>query len=195
MSAQIFLVAPADADASAFPKSLAAVLASGPVSALLLQRGNQAENAYKSLVKAVAPLAQAEGCAVLVEGEPGWVKLLGADGLHVSGGPDEIKRAVAALKPSMIVGTGAVGSRHEAMIKGELDVDYIFFGPLSGSTQGADIEMAQWWAETMEIPSVISFPEAEHAAAGGNEFLALGESLWRAPDPAAAFAAVLARAG
>lgn len=194
MSAQILLVAPADADASALVQRLPAMLAAGPVSALLLPRGNQAENAYKSLVKTVAPLAQAEGCAVLIEGEPGWVKLLGADGLHVSGGLDEVRRAVEALKPAMIVGAGAVGSRHEAMVKGELDVDYIFFGPLSGSTQDTDIDMAQWWAETMEIPSVISFPEDKDARAGANEFLALGESLWRAPDPAAALAAVLARA-
>ena len=112
---------------------------------------------------------------MLVEGEPGLVRLLGADGLHVPGGVSAVKAAVSALKPDLIVGVGDIRSRDDAMDKGELGVDYILFGPLSGSISAPEREMAQWWAETMEIPSVLSDPEASPANydAGDCEFIGL----------------------
>ena len=44
--------------------------------------------------------------------------------------------------------------------------------------------MARWWAELMEIPGVLSDPAAtaESATAEGAEFIALGQSLWSAPE-------------
>lgn len=175
MAPQLFLIAAADADPAGLPKILHGILAGAEVSALLLPRGSRSENAYKDFVKAVAPLAQAAGCAVLIEGEPGLARTLGADGLHVSGGADAVREAIAALKPSLIVGTGDVRSRHEAMTIGELGADYILFGPLSGTITPAEREMARWWAETMEIPSVLSDPQAdlEHHDAEGCEFIGL----------------------
>ena len=190
-SAQIFLIAPADADPAGFANALAPVLAAAEVSALLLPRGAQAENAYKALVKSVVPIAQARNCAVLIEGEPGWVRLLGADGLHVAGPLAAVKQAVAALKPQMIVGATADASRHDAMTKGELDVDYIFFGPLSGSMSADMRDMAQWWAETMQIPAVISDPETFTPKSEGCEFVAVGAQVWAAPQgPAAAVSTI-----
>lgn len=195
MHAQIFLIAPADADPARLETLLQGALETGAVSALLLPRGTQAENAYKALVKAIAPSAQQQGCAVLIEGEPGLVKTLGADGLHFTGPVAGLKAAVAALRPQMIVGTATPSSRHEAMTRGEMDVDYVMFGPLSGAIDAETRELAHWWAETMQIPSILSDPEAtpETLNAEGCEFIGLGESIWRAPDPAAALAALAAR--
>jgi thiamine-phosphate pyrophosphorylase len=47
----------------------------------------------------------------------------------------------------------------------------------------------------MEIPSVLSDPQAtpEAVSSEGCEFLALGESLWRAPEGAPAAIAAIAR--
>lgn len=172
MTAQLFLIAPADTPADA----LAGTFAEREVSALLLQRGALSENAYKAFAKAIVPLAQQAGVAVLVEGAPGLVRLLGADGLHVSGDVAAVREAVEALKPQMIVGAGGVGSRDDAMEKGELEVDYILFGPLSGAITADEREMARWWAETMEIPSVLSDPAAGYDTcdAEGCEFIGLG---------------------
>ncbi|QEE21961.1 thiamine phosphate synthase [Youhaiella tibetensis] len=190
MSAQIFLVAPADADIAAFAPILEGALASVPVSALFLPRGARSENAYKDFVKTVAPIAQSEGCAVLIEGEPGWVRTLGADGLHVFGSAKALpatREAAAALKPQMIVGAGPAASRHDAMGLGELDIDYVLFGPLEGALSAEARDMASWWAQTMEVPAVLSDPQAdgETADAAGCEFLAVGESVWKAPQGAA----------
>jgi len=183
MSAELFLIAPVDLTAETVGPALKALLAQHEVAALLLPRGSLAENAYKSLVKSVAPLAQKAGAAVLIEGDPGLVRLLGADGLHVPGGIKAVREAIEALKPEMIVGVGDIRSRDDAMRKGELDVDYILFGPLSGEISPAERELARWWSETMEIPSVLSDPSADFAGyeAEGCEFIGLALKL---ADPA-----------
>ena len=69
MPAQLFLIAPSDADAATFVPQLKRVLEAAVVDALLLPRGNRAEGAYKSFVKAVVPVAQPAGAAVLIEGD------------------------------------------------------------------------------------------------------------------------------
>ena len=175
MSAELVLIAPPDAPADRLSAALSAALDRGPVSALLLPRGRRSENDYKSLVKTVTPLAQARGTAVLVEGDPGLVRKLGVDGLHVPLGVNAVREAVEALKPDFIVGVGDVRSRHDAMQKGELDIDYILFGPLSGPMDETARELARWWAETMQVPSIFSDPEADPAAldGAGCDFVAL----------------------
>lgn len=175
MQTQIYLIAPADAEAASFVPQLEALLAQNDVSALLLTRGNRAENAYKDFARAVIPVAQAGGCAVLLEGAPGLVKMLGADGLHVSTGPDDAREAVEALRPKLIVGVGNVGSRDDAMTLGELEVDYVLFGAPDEPLQAAQRDMAVWWAETMEIPGVLVDPDAsmDNFDAAGCEFIGL----------------------
>ncbi len=179
MSAQLFLIAPADTPAQTLRPALEATFAERDVAALLLPRGSFSENAYKALVKSIAPMAQEAGAAVLIEGGPGLVRLLGVDGLHVSGDLAATREAVDALKPQLIVGAGGIHSRDDAMEKGELEVDYILFGPLSGAITPAEREMARWWAETMEIPSVLSDPVAGYDSdtAEGCEFIGLGLKL------------------
>lgn len=175
MAPQFFLIAPADAEPGHFPRALEHILTNSQASALLLPRGTRSDNGYKDFVKAVVPVAQAAGCAVLIEGEPGLVRTLGADGLHVAADAEAVKDAVAALKPALIVGAGDIHFRHDAMTMAELGADYILFGPLSGAISDAEREMARWWAETMEIPSVLSDPQADGETydAEGCEFIGL----------------------
>jgi len=147
-------------------------------------------------VGATVGRAQAAGVAVLIEGDPGLVRMLGVDGLHVEGGVNEVKAATSALKPDFIVGAGQIASRHDAMSKGELGPDYIFFGPLSGARDPEQREMARWWAEIMDVPSVLSDPAAtaETATSEGAEFIALSDSLWSAPEGVTARLGAIAKA-
>jgi thiamine-phosphate pyrophosphorylase len=193
MDVQFFLIAPPGVEPAQFLEPLRSALAAVPVAALLLPRGNASENAYKALAKAIVPVAQAAGTAVLVEGDPGLVRLTGADGLHVTGDAGALKAAIGALKPNHIVGAGSVESRHDAMSKGELGPDYIFFGAVTGQRPPEHREMARWWSEVFEVPAVFADPLADVAAATseGAEFIGLGESLWAAPEgPAARLRAV-----
>ncbi len=195
MIAQLYLIAPSDADGRSFLPLLKSIVATVDVAALLLPRGNRGEAAYRALVSDVLFDGQEAGCAVLIEGPPARARALGTDGLHVGGSIEAARSAVAALKPDLIVGTGAIVTRDDAMTVGELGVDYIMFGPFSGATATDVRDLAGWWAETMEIPSVLSDPEAtvDTADANGCEFLALSDSLRRAADPAAMAAAIAAR--
>lgn len=191
MPTQLFLIAPPETA----PETLAQLLRRAGISALLLQRGNHAENAYKTWVKSVLPIAQSAGCAALIEGQPGWVRALKADGLHLNGALEAVQEAVEALKPDLIVGTASGKSRHDAMSLGELGVDYLMFGPTSGALSQHEAETAAWWAETMEIPAVLSDPQvnAESFDTLGCEFLALSESLWNGPSRAEDMIAQFAR--
>ena len=194
MTPELYLIAPPDADAERLAASLPQLLEAAPIAALLLRRGERSLGDYEALVRRVAPLAQEAGTAVLIEGEPKLAVALGVDGLHVEGSAADLKAAMGALKPDLIVGAGGIGSRHEAMSKGELGPDYIMFGPFSGAMAPETRELAGWWSEAIEIPSVLSDPEAtpETADAAGCEFLALGESVFEAADPADRVASIAA---
>ena len=54
-----------------------------------------------------------------------------------------LQKAIEALKPDFIVGAGGFATKHDAMEAGELDIDYVFFGPLSGPI---DPPRANWRA-------------------------------------------------
>lgn len=197
MAPQLYLITPPNADAASFPAILMAVLTSAEFSALLVTRGAMDEAAYAALAAKIVNVGQGAGCAVLLEDDTALARRLGADGVHVTAGPAAIKAAIAAVKPAMIVGAGNLHSRHDAMTAGEMEIDYVFFGPLEGATDSQSAELAQWWAETFEIPAVLSLPDAapENANPRGAEFLALSTSIWSAAEPANAMGAIAAEIG
>lgn len=188
MADQIFLVAPDTTDASMFAPKLEAALAAAPVSVLLLPAGARSDADYTAFVKAIAPLAQANGAAVLLDNRPDLVSILGADGVHMTGNIKSLRDAVSALKTDYIVGCGDISSRHEAMLRGELDVDYLLFGDRDES----DAEMADWWAETFEIPSVYLAKGSSDPAVPTvrTEFVALADDVWDAPEGLASLVGV-----
>lgn len=194
MAPQLYLITPADAEPQQFPVTLMAVLNAAEFSALLVSRGTRDDAAYANLVKTVINIGQGAGCAVLIEDDVALARRLGADGVHVTGGPAALKAAVSALKPAMIVGAGNLHSRHDAMTAGELDIDYVFFGSTDGSADAQAVELAEWWAQTFEVPAVLGLPDADaaNADARGAEFVALSKSVWSAPAPAAAMQSIAA---
>nr|WP_314257729.1 thiamine phosphate synthase [uncultured Devosia sp.] len=185
MAPQLYLITPANADLESFPAALMAVLSAAEFSALLVTRGEMDEHTYAKLAAKLVNIGQGAGCAVLVEDDVALVKKIGADGVHVTTGAEDLTYAVAALKPSMIVGAGNVSTRHDAMTAGEMDIDYVSF---------TDPDLAQWWTETFEVPGVLSLPQAAPGATDprGAEFLALSDSIWTASSPADAMRAIAA---
>lgn len=197
MAPQLYLITPPTAEPDSFLATLMAVLSTAEFSALLVARGDMDAAAYASLAAAAVNVGQGAGCAVLVENDLALAKRLGADGVHVTDGPAALKAAVAALKPAMIVGAGNLHSRHDAMTAGEMDIDYVFFGSTDGQIDAQATDLAEWWAQTFEVPAVLSQPDAtaETADARGAEFLALSQSLWSAPEPARVMQAIAATLG
>jgi thiamine-phosphate pyrophosphorylase len=191
MAPQLYLITPQEPDLERFPRQLMAVLTGPEVAALLVRRGTMDDGSYAALVERLVQIGQAAGAAVLVEDDWALAKRLGADGVHISqGGIKTIRAAVEAIKPDGIVGVGNIASRHDAMSFGELDVDYVMFGPLGGERDAGAMELAQWWAQTFEVPAVLSDPQAETAelASLETEFLALSDCVWSTRDPVATMA-------
>ena len=197
MAPQLYLITPATAEPESFPATLMAVLNAAEFSAMLVARGAMDDAAYARLAAAVVNVGQGAGCAVLVEDDMALARQLGADGVHVTGGPVALKAAISALKPAMIVGAGNLHSRHDAMTAGEMDIDYVFFGSTDGEPDAAAVALAEWWAQTFEVPAVLSQPDAgpDTADPRGAEFLALSQSLWSAPSPARAMQAIASSLG
>ena len=195
MVPELYLITPENPDPEGFAALLMGVLNAAEVAAILVRRGSLDEAGYARLAERVVNIGQGAGSAVLIEDDVALARRIGADGVHITGGANALREAVAALKPAMIVGAGNARSRHDAMTFGELDVDYVFFGPLSGQTDPHAAELAQWWAETFEVPAVLSDPGAVAADARGAEFLALSTSVWSAPSPAEAMRAIAATLG
>ncbi len=192
MASQLYLITPPAADPERFPATLQAVLDVAAVSALLVRRGTSDAAAYADFAKHLVGIGQRAGCAVLVEDDAALAKAIGADGVHISGDAGAVKAALTALKPGLIVGAGHIPTRHDAMTIGEMDVDYLLFGPLAGGSNAEAADLAEWWAATFEIPAVLSDPGAGPAVdPRGAEFLALSDSIWSAADPAAAARAIV----
>lgn len=192
MAPQLYLITPDTPNLEQFPRQLMSVLSGPEVAALLVRRGGLDDETYALLAQRVIQIGQAAGAAVLLEDDAELARRLGADGAHVTaGGVKAIRAAISILKPDGIVGAGNIRSRHDAMSYGELDVDYVLFGPLGGKTDPQAAALAAWWAETFEVPAIFSDPAVQLADIGatGAEFIALSDSVWTAADAAAALAA------
>ncbi|UJQ94039.1 thiamine phosphate synthase [Mariluticola halotolerans] len=195
MNTQIFLIAPQNADIETFPAQLGEAIDATYVSALLLTRGKRSEEEYEELARAILPIAQDAGCAVLLDNMPALAKSIGADGVHITSGINAFREALEMLKPDMIVGAGELHSRHDAMTKAEAGADYMFFGPIEGQGDRDPTarEEARWWSETFEVPAVYSNPDAtlDDVDAEGCEFVAIAPSTWlTAEGPAATLSAI-----
>ncbi len=191
MRAQIFLITPPDIGIE-FATTLKSALADNDVSALLIQRGEREDADYLEIAKTLIPIAQDANCAALLDNMPEAVRRLGADGVHMTGATKTILQAVKNLKPNAIVGAGGIHTKHDAMSKGELGVDYVFFGHLStrkSEDEFTSEQLADWWSQTVEIPAV----EFSLDSTGGDtsvEFRAVREQVWGNEDPNAVIAAL-----
>lgn len=178
---RLMLVTPPVADAEAMAFRLMQAFAGGDVAAVLLRLTAGDERSRIDRVKRLAGPVQGNNVALLIEDSALVAARGGADGVHLTSGPDAIGEARSSLKTERIIGAGALRARHDAMDVGEAGVDYVMFGDPrpDGSVPplAAVVERAGWWAEIFETPCVAYAPDAESVPAlveTGAEFIALG---------------------
>lgn len=207
---RLFLITPPIADASAFAPLLAAAGAAGDVACVLIRAASRDERAIKAIVRTVAPIAQGFGAAALVQQEARFAARLDVDGVHVVAGgdafQDTLDEALAALKPSKIVGAAGFTGRDAAMAAGEAGVDYLMFGTPSDDTAPdgpmdlthEDVcDLVAWWAQIFNVPCVgyARHPDlAGDVAAAGAEFIGLCDGLWERPEAIATTLAAVSKA-
>ena len=178
---RLMLVTPPVEDAEAMAFRLMQAMAGGDIAAIVLRLAPGDDRSRIERVKRLAGPVQANNVALVVEDSALVATRGGADGVHVTGGPEAIAEARSSLRNERIIGAGSLRARHDAMDVGEAGVDYVMFGEprADGSVPplAAVIERAGWWAEIFETPCVAYAPDAESVPAlveTGAEFVALG---------------------
>jgi thiamine-phosphate pyrophosphorylase len=189
---RLYLITPPTVDASAFSANVADALSAGDVAAVLLRLAEADERSLINRAKALAPVVQDKGAALLIDGHADLVARAGCDGAHLTG-IAAFTEALDTLKPDRIAGCGGLYSRHDAMVAAEAGADYVMFGEPDASdarpTFAAIEERVVWWAEVFEIPCVgyaASIDEIAPLVKAGADFVALGDWLWREPREVAA---------
>lgn len=184
---RLYLATPAVDDPASLLAELPALLAAVDVAAVLVRLKETDQRTMISRIKALAPVVQNAGAALLVDGHPEIVARGGADGAHLTG-IAALEEAMPSLKPDRIAGVGGLETRHESMNAGEMGADYVLFGEPDAKGQRpssqAIAERLDWWAELFEPPCVgfaISFEEAHDFAASGADFVLVGDLVWADP--------------
>ena len=187
-SPQLYLATPPLADAAEFAPLLKSALEAGEVASLLIRLAGDDPRKNEEIVRALAPMAQEKGVAVLVEGSVTVALRAKADGAHVAGAGEALAEAVEKLSPRYIVGAGAFELRDDAMRAGEMGADYVLF---DDANPDALIERVSWWAELFNAPCVAraaSLDNVAPLARAGADFVLLDDAVWGAKDVGAAVA-------
>ena len=181
---RLYLATPVVDDPASLLAELPALLAAADVAAVLVRLKETDQRTMISRIKALAPIVQKAGAALLVDGHPEIVARGGADGAHLPG-IAALKEAMPSLKPDRIAGVGGLTTRHHSMDAGELGADYLLFGEPDANGQRpsaqAIAERLDWWAELFEPPCVgfaVTFEEAHDFAASGADFVLVGDLVW-----------------
>lgn len=181
---RLYLATPVIDDPASLLAELPALLAAADVAAVLVRLRETDQRTMISRIKALAPVVQHAGAALLVDGHPDIVARGGADGAHLAG-IAALEEAMPSLKPDRIAGVGGLETRHESMNAGEMGADYVLFGEPDAKGQRpssqAIAERLDWWAELFEPPCVgfaVTFEEAHDFAASGADFVLVGDLVW-----------------
>lgn len=186
--ARLYLVSPRRVAPESFARDLGDALSAADVACLLISLESTDEALWRETLRAILPVAQGKDVAVLLDGHVDLAHDEGADGTHI-GDPRQLRGALAALKPGLIVGAGGIASRHDAMIAGEAGADYVAFGEPQAKADAEDpallMERVSWWAELFETPCVAfagSLDAVGSLSRAGADFVAVGEPVWSAPE-------------
>ena len=192
---RLYLATPEVDDPSQLASLLPELLAAADVAAVLLRLKQTDQRTMITRAKALAPVIQNAGAALLLDGHVELVARAGADGAHLSG-LAALEEAWPSLKPDRIAGVGGLPTRHDSMAAGEAGADYVLFGEPDAAGQRPSVEAIaerlQWWDELFEPPCVgfaASREEAFEFAAAGADFVLVGDFIWA--DPRGAKAALI----
>jgi thiamine-phosphate pyrophosphorylase len=184
---RLYLATPRVDDPASLVAELPGLLAAADVAAVLVQLTETDQRTMISRIKALAPVVQDAGAALLIDGHPELVARGGADGAHLAN-IAALEEAMPSLKPDRIAGVGGLETRHESMNAGEIGADYVLFGEPDAKgerpSSQAIAERLDWWAELFEPPCVgfaTSLEEAHDFAASGADFVLVGEFIWADP--------------
>ena len=198
---RLYLITPPlIADPAAFAATLEEALSGGDVAALQVRLKDVADDHIAAVTRAILPVAQARGVAVIMNDRPDLADALGCDGVHIGQDDASYAQARQAVGRERTVGVTCHDSYHLAMDAAEAGADYVAFGAFfptatKAAKTRADPELLIAWQEAMLAPCVaiggINVETAAGLAAAGADFLAVSAGVWDYPQgPKAAVAAL-----
>jgi thiamine-phosphate pyrophosphorylase len=186
---RLYLMLPPLDEAGDWPQKLKSVLGVGDIACVLAPLTARDEGSAKKIVKALIDVTEPLGVALLIDA-PSLVMRAGADGAHMRVTTDTLEKLVpdaikALKKEDRILGIGGLRAKHDAMIAGEYDVDYVSFGDPAPDGYVPPIdqiaERAGWWAEIFNVPCVAHAANLADVATltkVGADFISLREAIW-----------------
>lgn len=188
-AAQLYLMTPAGAQASAVAPMLAEVMDRFPPACLRIRAGAE-EDELGRLADLAREIAHARDVAVVIDDHVRLALRHGLDGVHLTNGARDVRAARKELGTDAIVGAFCGASRHEGITAAEAGADYVSLGPVGDSALGrgepAPLELFQWWSEMIEVPVVAEGAITRDLIASlspVSDFIAIGPEIWAEPDP------------
>jgi thiamine-phosphate pyrophosphorylase len=186
---RLYLMLPPLDEAGDWPQKLKGVLGAGDIACVLAPLTARDESSAKKIVKALIEVTEPEGVALLIDA-PSLVMRAGADGAHLRVTADTLEKLVpdaikTLKKEDRILGIGGLRAKHDAMIAGEYDIDYVSFGDPAPDGYVPPIEQiaerAGWWADIFNVPCVAhaaSLADVATLTKVGADFISLREAIW-----------------
>ena len=184
---RLYLITPPKFEPRAFAEELKRALDGGDVASLQLRMKDASDNEILRAAEIVMPIVQDRDVAFIINDRPDLARMLRADGVHVGQEDTPYAEAREIVGKDAIVGVTCHNSRDLAFEAGEAGADYVAFGAFFPTQTKepktiADIELLQWWAETMTVPVVaiggITVDNAKPLVAAGADFLAVSAGVW-----------------
>jgi thiamine-phosphate pyrophosphorylase len=190
-SCRLYLITPPRFEPRAFADELMRALDGGDVASLQLRMKDVSDGEIMRAAEILMPIAQKRDAAFIINDRPDIARMLRADGVHIGQEDVPYDEAREIVGKDAIVGVTCHNSRDLAFAAGEAGADYVAFGAFYPTETKipkatADLELLQWWAETMTVPVVaiggITVDNAQPLVDAGADFLAISAGVWGYAD-------------
>jgi thiamine-phosphate pyrophosphorylase len=191
VTCRLYLITPPKFEPRAFAEELKRALDGGDVASLQLRIKDVSDNEILRAAEIIMPIAQNRDVAFIINDRPDLARMLRADGVHIGQEDTPYDEAREIVGKNAIVGVTCHNSRDLAFTAGEAGADYVAFGAFFPTQTKepktvADLELLQWWAETMTVPVVaiggITVENAKPLVEAGADFLAVSAGVWGHKD-------------
>ena len=187
---KLYIISPAEFEIERFSEDLKPILDSIEISCFRLALSTQEENAIAKTADVIRNICHSRDVAIVIEDHFLFVQKHGLDGVHLSDGARNVRKARKELGKEAIVGAFCGNSKHNGITAGEAGADYISFGPLSNTTLKdgtiANPDLFAWWSTMIEVPVVAEGGLDKKVVTNiesATDFLAFGDELWKGKNP------------
>ena len=190
MKSKLYIVSPAEFEIKKFSDDLKLILDSIEISCFRLALSTQNEGIIAKTADVTRDICHSRDVAIVIKDHFLFVEKHGLDGVHLSDGSRNVRKARKNLVKDSIVGAFCGNSKHDGLTAGEAGADYISFGPLSKTTLKdgaiAQNDLFKWWSTMIEIPVVAEGnlnKKVIYSLENDTDFIAFGDELWNEFNP------------